>query len=76
MKWRIKNSTGRYMQVQEDEPGTNLFFNNPSMGTVFEGSTDECNGLVKGLEIALGEKFTAENIIHVSVPKNSDSIQL
>lgn len=72
-KWYIKNQDGKYVRVSQDEIGTILMHTNPSCATVFGPHTrDYMDGLCRGLEIGLVDKFTPVSFVHVQKPVNAE----
>jgi len=73
LKWRIKNSEGRYLHFTGDEACTILKINNPAMASVFAGTRDKVDGICEGVKLTIGEDCRPEQIIHVQHPKDNGS---
>lgn len=69
LKWYIQNEHSRYICISGDEAGTILLYNKQSLATIFGPCTrDYIDGVCRGMEIGLGEKFKPVSIINVTQP--------
>lgn len=71
LKWRIKRNDGRYVRLAGDGI-TVLFYLNPGLGSVMEGTRDYVDGICLGLQYAVGDSFEPELISpHIQMPADA-----
>jgi hypothetical protein len=70
-RWKIQNRDGKYVRLSKNEVGTILMHTNPACATIFGPHTrDYMDGLCRGLEIGLDDKFTPVSFVHTQKPVN------